>query len=101
MTQESQDAASPEDLDQLASQVSASKPADWEQSPIPAREQTRTLIAVVLAIGYVVLIAGILIYVLFGKASESDSKDLMTLLITTYTTLLGSALGYYFGRQEN
>ena len=101
MTQESQDAASPEDLDQLASQVSASKPAVWEQSPIPVREQTRTLIAVVLAVGYVVLIAGIIIYVLIGKTSQSDSKDLMTLLITTYTTLLGSAPGYYFGRQEN
>ena len=101
MSQGSQDAASPEDLDQLASQVSASKPAAWEQSPIPVREQTRTLIAVALAVGYVVLIAGILIYVLIGKASQGDSKDLMTLLITTYTTLLGSALGYYFGRQEN
>ena len=97
MSQESQDAASPEDLDQLASQVSASKPAAWEQSPIPVREQTRILIAVVLAVAYVVLIAGILIYVLFGKASESDSKDLITLLITTYTTLLGSALGFYLG----
>ena len=88
-------------MDQLASQVSALKPAAWEQSPIPVREQTRTRIAVALAVGYVVLIAGIIIYVLIGKASQSDSKDLMTLLITTYTTLLGSALGYYFGRQEN
>ena len=101
MSQETQDAASPEDLDQLATQVSASKPAAWEQSPIPVREQTRTRIAVALAVGYVVLLAGILIYVLFDKASESNSKDLMTLSITSYTTLLRSALGYYFGRQEN
>jgi len=91
----------PEDLDQLISQVPAPKPETWQQSLIPVREQTRTLIAVALAIGYAVLIAGILVYVLCPKASEADSKDLITLLITSYTTLLGSALGYYFGRQEN
>ena len=69
---------SPEDIDQLISQV-----------------------PVALAIGYVALITGILIYVLCPKASGADSKDLITLLITSYTTLLGSALGYYFGRQED
>ena len=93
--------ASPEDLDQLAAQVPASKPDTWEQSPIPVREQTRRRIAVILAAGYIVLVAGILAYVLCGEHSESDSKELITLLITSYTTLLGSALGYYFGRQGN
>jgi hypothetical protein len=101
VTQEAQDAASPEDLDQLASQVSASKPAAWEQSPIPVREQTRKRIAVILVTGYIILVVGILIYVLCDESAKGDSKDLITLLITSYTTLLGSALGYYFGHLEN
>ena len=50
----------PEDLDQLASQVPVPKPETWQQSLVPVREQTRTRIAVALAVGYAVLIAGIL-----------------------------------------
>jgi len=92
--------ASPEDLEQLATQVPAAKPAAWEQSPIPVREPARRRIAASLFAGHIILVAGILIYVLCEEASECDSTDLFTLLITSYTTLLGSALAYYFGRQE-
>lgn len=88
-------------MDQLAAQVPASKPDTWEQLPVPVREQTRRPIAVVLVAGFILLAAGILVYVLCGEVSEGDSKDLITLLITSYTTLLGSALGYCFGRQGN
>lgn len=92
---------SAEDLDRLASEIPASKPKAWEQSPIPVREQARKNIAVILLSGYIILILGVLAHVFWGYSPESDSKDLITLLITSYTTLLGSALGYYFGRQEN
>jgi hypothetical protein len=79
----------------------APKPESWQQSPNPGREQTRTLIAVVLALGYVLLIVRILACVVCFMVSEDDSKDLTTLLIATYKTLLGSALGSYFGGLDN
>jgi len=60
----------------------------------PSAGATRGRKAVILVAGHIFLVAGILIYVLCGETSEGDSKDLITLLITSYTTLLGSALGY-------
>jgi hypothetical protein len=51
-------------------------------------------------VGYLLLVVGVLAWVVFSEAREADGKDLITLLITSYTTLMGSALGYYFGREE-
>jgi polyferredoxin len=88
------------ELDALESTTKPSKPASWEQTTVPPREATRRWIAIWLLVGYLGLIVGILAYVWQQGVVFADSKDLLTLLITTYTTLLGSALGYYFGRQD-
>ncbi len=88
------------DLDQLASSTLPAKPVVWDQEAKPLREATRRLIAGGLLLGYLLLVFGVLCYISHNP-SESGSKELLTLLITSYTTLLGSALGYYFGRQED
>ncbi len=78
----------------------ASRPGEWKESTFPVKEETRRLIATTPLAGYLLLVVGILAWDALSNANEADGKDLITLLITSYTTLIVSAMGYYFGRQE-
>lgn len=81
------------DLDQLDPVTKPTKPAVWEQQAQPLRETTRRWIAGGLLLGYLLLVAGVLRHIYRQDPATSDSKELLILLITSYTTLLGSALG--------
>jgi hypothetical protein len=72
------------------------------------QEDTRTHLAIVLAKLFGVTIAGtftlLIIAVFHSNNSTLDSsliKDIATMLITPQVTLLGMALGYYFGQKDS
>lgn len=62
------------------------------------REITRNGITIILLLGVVGTILGTFLYINKSEKNvQETSKDLITLMWTSQVTLLGSALGFYFG----
>lgn len=76
------------------------------------REDTRSILAIVLisilGVTYAITII-VMLFVMFFPIEQEDeraerytySKDMMSLLITTQTGLVGAVLGFYFGSSRN
>jgi membrane protein YqaA with SNARE-associated domain len=62
------------------------------------REDSRRWLAVGLLASYLAMIVGTLILIEQGRLRQDEVKEVWVLLLTSQATLLGSALGYYFGR---
>lgn len=66
------------------------------------RELTRGSLAFLLFAIYGGLMGYILFLVNNDKIPEAERKELLTLLVTSQSALMGSALGFYFGgKREN
>jgi heme/copper-type cytochrome/quinol oxidase subunit 2 len=74
------------------------------------REITRSILSCVLVLGVLGTILGTFIYIFRSTARESDkeqvqatssNKELITVMWTSQITLLGSALGFYFGSKSD
>lgn len=84
--------------------------------PIPVRQEiTRSELAKWLVMSFVGTVAGVFVLILFDKVyyiSASDSakdkmkdqqtgtKDLISLVLTAQSSLVGAAIGFYFGTRE-
>lgn len=69
------------------------------------RENARTGLAITLLATLSLTIIGTFYYIFNppqnSNGNNSDSKDLITLIWTTQVSLLGSALGFYFGNSNS
>jgi membrane protein YqaA with SNARE-associated domain len=90
----------PEDVDALAP-----TPGETIQRPTPEvatlehrQEGIRQRLALALLIVYGITLVGIGLAIWAGQVQPGETKELLVLVLTSQSTLLGSALGYYFGR---
>lgn len=78
--------------------LSREKPREYKPSGIDKlRESTRGGLAFLLFLIYGILMGYILFLVHKEKIAEGERKELLTLLVTSQSALMGSALGFYFG----
>lgn len=62
-----------------------------------SQEKTRSRIAIFLLTLLGVTVAFTFMYVWLGDLSKPGAKELVTLVVTSVFTLIGTALGFYFG----
>lgn len=86
------------------------QPMDTPQEDVLRdREKTRSRLAQVLLMSYVatiamtvtlILVDRIAFYVYDKTPADHQAKDLLTVIWTAQTTLVGTALGFYFGERN-
>ena len=62
--------------------------------------ETRRLLAIILLSTYFVTLVGIFCLVGFSIPRE-ERKEVLTLIVTSQVSLMGSALGFYFGKNQS
>ncbi len=65
-----------------------------------SQESTRNRIANWLLGTYTATIVGVFVIISFTEVSQEDRKEVILLIITSQATLVGSALGFYFGQKN-
>ncbi|HHP7232335.1 MAG TPA: hypothetical protein ACFCUY_15920 [Xenococcaceae cyanobacterium] len=64
-----------------------------------SQKSTRGIFAIILISIYGATILLCLVLISWGMAGE-DRKEILTLVITSQSTLIGSAIGFYFGKTQ-
>jgi hypothetical protein len=100
---------------ELPSAVAKPPVKEGEGKPLPVmQEETRSDLAKFLIYGFAATIAGVFAIILIDKISyysakdemkekikdQTGTKDLITLVLTTQSTLVGAAIGFYFGTRD-
>ena len=65
-----------------------------------SQESTRSTLAIVLFTAYTVTTVCVLLIASFAQINQEDRKEIVLLIITSQVTLMGSALGFYFGKEN-
>ncbi|AGY58906.1 hypothetical protein [Gloeobacter kilaueensis] len=81
------------DITSIPYQSISSEPFDIQQS----QEKTRSTIAIWLLVLLTSSIICSFAYAIFGDLSKGGVKEFLTLLLSSQFTLVGTALGFYFG----
>lgn len=97
-----------EDIDQLAT-VLPQKVKPYQENFIEekssktriaeSQESTRGRLAIAIVSIYASTILLCFVVIGFGMA-EGERKEILTLIITSQATLIGSAIGFYFGKNQ-
>lgn len=99
---ESLTSALPIEIDPNVSSEALEKlePRERDFNIVKAQEETRSLLAKwLLGMLCTTLLASFLVMSLKSLKDEPDLKNMLTLIITSQGTLVGTALGFYFGKQ--
>lgn len=65
-----------------------------------SQESTRSTLAISLFITYLVTTISALIFASCADINTDDRKQIVLLIVTSQVTLMGSALGFYFGKNS-
>jgi hypothetical protein len=99
---ESLTSALPIEIDPNVSSEALEKlePRERDFNIVKAQEETRSLLAKwLLGMLCTTLLASFLVMSSKSLKDEPDLKNMLTLIITSQGTLVGTALGFYFGKQ--
>ncbi|MGK7958487.1 MAG: hypothetical protein AB4063_25000 [Crocosphaera sp.] len=65
-----------------------------------SQESTRSNLAIALFTAYTVTTVCVLLIASLTQINQEDRKEIVLLIITSQVTLMGSALGFYFGKEN-
>ncbi len=89
------------DIEELAPQSNNNHIEEQVRPDIKeSQESTRSTLAIVLFIAYILTTLSALGIATWAKIDTKDRKEIVLLIVTSQVTLMGSALGFYFGKSS-
>ena len=89
------------DIEDLAPQSNENHIEEQPRHDIKeSQESTRSTLAIALFAAYILTTLGALGFATWAKIDTKDRKEIVLLIVTSQVTLMGSALGFYFGKSS-